>query len=203
MTTSTWDSSEIATQFGSCQNLKEVIARLESEFSNRGEVICEIKINGMTLNDADEAKFATNPVEGIQTMTVQSQRPSTLIVDAMDSALAFLPELESYALAAAEAMRISDLKHGGSTFISALDGCQWLVDTIVHMRGAASGIGDPIAQPEKWFQAEKHFGQVVAQVSEAYANADTVLVADILEYELTSAIQVWREALGEERARRA
>jgi hypothetical protein len=84
-----------------------------------------------------------------------------------------------------------------------LEGCSWLVETITHVRGAASGIGTPIGDIDRWFEAEKTINRVVRELSEGYAASDFVLVADLLEYELTGALQIWGEALAAERDRRA
>jgi hypothetical protein len=41
--------------------------------------------------------------------------------------------------------------------------------------------------------------QVIREVSEAYSNEDFVLVADLLEYELTGTLAVWKNVLDSER----
>src|SRR5690606_12310409 len=135
-------------------------------------------------------------------LLVRSNRPGDLIQEALDSALIFIPELERSCLSTAEVYRGSDLALAQRGFNETLEGCQWLFDTLMHLRGAASGVGAPIAHPERWFEAEKMIARVVKDVSEAYVAADYVLVADLLEYELTGSIAVWREVLDHEKARR-
>ena len=199
MTTSFWDKQEISKQFAGCRTLRDIIARLESDFSTRGEVICEIRVNGILLSEVDEEKFAESSSEEISALTVRSNRPADLILDAIRSAHVFIPDLEKSCLKTSELFRGADLSAAQQSFHECLEGCQWLVDTLMHVRGAASGIEQPIAQPERWFEAEKILTKVIRELSEAYSKQDYVLVADLLEYELTGALAVWAPTVEVER----
>jgi hypothetical protein len=195
MTTSFWDDLEIKKQFSGCATLQEIINHLETDFSMRGEVICEIRVNGVLLSESDETRFAGQPSTEIRDIAVRSNKPADLIVDAMNSVYVFVPGLETSCLKTAEMFRGVDLPAAQKSFHECLEGCQWMVDTLMHVRGAASGIQQPISQPERWFEAEKIIGRAIRELSEAYSNNDFTLVADLLEYELTGALAVWREAL--------
>ncbi len=202
MTTSIWTEQEIARQFAGCRNLREIIRQLEAEFSNRGEVICEIRVNGILLDEGDEERYGDSRREEIRDLAVRSNKPSALIVDAIRSTCVFIPELDKSCLSTAELFRGPDLAAAQKRFKETLEGCQWLVDTLMHVRGAASGIGQPIAHPERWYEAEKILTKAIAELTEAYANRDYTLVADLLEYEVTGALNIWRDAIEEERQRR-
>jgi hypothetical protein len=62
----------------------------------------------------------------------------------------------------------------------------------MHVRGASQGAGQPIANALKWSESEQLIGRVVDEVSQAQARKDSILVADLLEYEMTAALQSWR-----------
>ncbi|MEK7358560.1 MAG: hypothetical protein AAB250_19095 [Bdellovibrionota bacterium] len=203
MTTSFWSRDELSKQFSHCATVKEIITTLETDFESRGEVICEVRINGMILDDQDEMQFANNPIDGVNDLAVKSERPGDLIKGALASAAHLLPELEIASLSTADQLRGIDASKARDSFAQAIEGCQWLVGTLEHVRGAASGIGEPIESVERWLAAEKFIAQVVNEVSAAYGKGDSILVADLLEYELTAAITLWREVLEREIARRA
>lgn len=202
MTTSYWDNQEINRRFAGCATLRDIIDDLEEDYSRRGEVICEIRVNGMLLNEEDEAKFAQSPRKEIRDLSISTNRADRLILDALDSTRTFIPELEKSCLSTADALRGANIGQGQKFFAETLSGCQWLVDTLGHIRGAAAGIGQPIERTERWFEAEKMIVKVVREVSEAYKNNDNVLVADLLEYEMTATVQLWQEVLTAEHARR-
>lgn len=195
MTESSWDKARIQAAFAGCATLKEIIDRLESDFIARGEVICEITVNGVLLNDGDEARLGAMKANEIVALAVRSNLPANLINDAIRSAQVLIQDLEKSCLATAEHFRGSDMHEAQKSFHECLEGCQWLVDTLLHVRGAASGTRQPISQPERWYEAEKLIARVIRELSEAYSAKDYVLVADLLEYEMTGALAVWQEAI--------
>lgn len=195
MTTSYWDSQEIQKQFAECTTLRDVISKIESEFSVRGEVVCEIHVNGVALSENDETRFAESATNEIRELTVFSNRPMNLIRDALVSIENMIPVLSDGSLRAAEAFRGADLPKAQKVFAEVIEGCQWLVDMLVSVRGAASGIGQPVSSAERWFEAEKVIMKVVCEISDAYSSEDYVLVADLLEYELSTSLGIWKTTI--------
>lgn len=202
MTTQTWDRLELDSQFSECETLKQVIDSIEGSFSGKGEVICEIRVNGLLLDESDEKKFAESSTSEIQVLEVRANKPDELIRDALQSTLAVIPDLEKASYEAAEKLRGANVKEGQHAFGEVLQGCQWFFDTLMHVRGAASGTTMPIGYIERWFEAEKLIGQVVGELSQAFGKNDSVLLADLLEYEVTGALAVWNEVIVNEQARR-
>ena len=205
MTTLSWDNQQINHQFAQCETLKDIIVQIEDEFSLKGEVICEIHVNGVRLDESDESRYANSLKESIQDLMIFTSRADTLINEALNSANEFIPELEGACVRAAEALRgLGDSQTSGQRlFGETLEGCQWLIDTLGHIRGAAIGIGLPVERTERWLEAERLISKVVRDISAAYQSHDHVLVADLLEYELTAALQLWQQALLNESTRRA
>ncbi len=202
MTTSVWDEAEIQRQFADCRDLKEIIARLERDFSARGEVICEIRVNGLVLRESDEISFAGSRLGEIRQLAIASERPEDLIRDAMASALDYIPRVRAACETAADLFRGNDLRLAQTRFTEVLDGCQWLVDTIVSLRGAADGIGRPILLRDGWSEAETHFSGVINQILASHQSHDSALTADLVEYELNNVLERWANVLAAESAER-
>jgi hypothetical protein len=198
VTTSSWAETEVKAQFSSCENLKEIITRIESDFAARGEVICEIRVNGMLLSEADEVKFAESQLWEIKDLSVRTQRPDLLIGEALTSALEILPQLEKSSLDTSSLLRGTDIALAKKRFSETLAGCQWLVDTLLHVRAAGDGVGRQFRHLDRWTGADQQLGQVIGEVSAAFSKSDLVLVADLLEYELTAALATWRDILQKE-----
>lgn len=202
MTTQTWDNQALNREFPNCQTLAQIIERIEAVFNGSGEVICEIRVDGLLLDEGDEQRYGENNTRQIQMLEVRANRPDDLIRDAIASTLVFIPDLERASLEAAEKLRGSEVKEGLRAFSDVLQGCQWFVDTLMHVRGAASGTPNPIGYAERWYEAEKLIGQVVGELNQAYGGNDSVLLADLLEYEVTGALEIWKEVISNEQARR-
>jgi signal transduction histidine kinase len=203
MTTSTWDKIEIQKQFDGCRNLQDVIARLEADFSTRGEVICEIRVNGLVLHESDESKYSQSQMEEISTLAIASERPDDLIRDALVSALDYLSRVRKACETVSELFRGTDIHKAQTRFAEVIDTCQWMVDTITSLRGAAEGTGNPITVKDRWVDAENRFSEVVTDILGAYQKHDHVLTADLLEYELNNVLEYWTSVLTSEAAARA
>lgn len=203
MTTAAWDKSEIEQRFAGFTKLGELIAHLETEFSRDGRVICEICVNGVPLDESDEARFSDHELSGIHDLKVRTNTPDELIKGALESSEAFIPKIIASCLETAEAFRGVNLAAAHKKFKETVEGCQWLIDTLTHVRGAASNIGKPVQTAERWYEAERETKRNVGEVTEAFAKSDYVLVADLLEYELTATFGIWTEAIQIERTRRS
>ncbi len=195
MTTSAWTKSEIAQRFGNCGTLRQMIAELEADFSSRGEVICEISVNGLVLNEQDEVRYAESTREEIYELSVQTNKPGDLITQALKSAIEMIPQIEAAALATSELMRAGEKASASKKFDETIGGCQWFVEALVQIRGAAAGIGAPIQNASQWAESERQITNVIVEVSGAYSKSDVVLVSDLLEYELTSALHSWKSTV--------
>lgn len=195
MTTSAWTKSEIAQRFSNCATLRQIIAELEADYSTKGEVICEICVNGLVLNESDEIMFAESTREEIYELSIQTNKPSDLITQALKSAIEMIPQIEAFALTTSDLMRAGDKAAASRKFDDTIGGCQAFVETLVHIRSAAAGIGAPIANASQWSEAEREITKVIYQVSDAYTRSDVVLVSDLLEYELTGALHSWRSTV--------
>jgi hypothetical protein len=193
--TSKWNKSDVQANFGACLNLAQVIDQLEKEISARGEVICEIAINGVLLEDGDEARMAERPRQAIEEIAIRTDRPENLIRQAMQSTHSFIPLLTEASLSTAHSFRDGRWQQAAEQFREAIEGCHWFVETLLHARGAASGTGQPVRGAERWHEAEKMLFRVVQELTEAYDRKDYVLTADLLEYELTAALEMWEPVI--------
>lgn len=207
MTDSNWTSDEITRDFNDCTTVGEVIRRLETMAASRGEVICEIRVNGHLLDENEEADLIgsaemRNPRSGLQTLSIRCDRPQHLILQALRSTLAFIPLLVRASLDTSRRFREGDVSNGSVQLSEALEGCQWFVETIHHARGAASGIGDGISGIERWHAAEQMLSQVISELTTTFDRKDFTVVSDILEYDLTAALEMWVPVLTYEADRR-
>ncbi len=202
MTTLQWEQSEITRDFARCETLHDMIQQVERVSYKNGEVICEIRVNGVLLSETDESKFAAHARTTIETLAISTQRTDQLIREALVSTAEFIPDLEASCVHAADALRGAVHADGQRAFGETLQGCHWLIETLTYIRGAASGIQLPVERSERWVEAEQAIIRSVREMNAAYSKNDSILVADLLEYEVTAALALWREVLGLEQKRR-
>lgn len=202
MIDSNWDSDQVAFQFSGCETVRDVIVHLEGQAAARGEVICEIRLNGRILEEEDETRLASDPRTAIRELSIRCDRPEHLIGQALKSAISFIPLLSQATIDTAKLFRDGEIHYASEKFNEALSGCQWFVETVHHARGAASGMGAAVTSTERWHEAEKLLFRVVRELTETFDRKDYVLTADVLEYELTAALEMWEPVLQNESSRR-
>lgn len=194
MTTSVWAKTEISNDFPQAKTLREIIGHLEEKFQLKGEVICEIQVNGLSISEEDELRLAETPVTEIDSLIICSSEPTQLVTQALGSCREFVPHVKEACVRASEKFRSTDLSSAQNQFIETMEGCYWLVDTLKHIRGASR---DPvqIKNLDQWTSNEQKMAQIVREVVVAYEAKDYVLVADLLEYELSEAVGAWQSVL--------
>ncbi len=184
-----WTKPEISQKFMGCQNLSEVIKSLEAEFVSHGEVVCEIRVNGLVLKEEDEQKFASSALDEINELMVQTNAPQTLIEQALESVLDYLPKAQIACLDCSEAYRMGNAKNAQQFFQDVVEGCFWVVDTVIHIRGAHENSGKTSNIHADWIVAEKKFVTDLKLLLTASEKQDYVLTADMLEYEMSTDIE--------------
>lgn len=194
MTTSVWANTEISTNFPQAKTLSEVIKELEANFQLKGEVICEIQVNGIAISEDDEVRLGATPVTEIESLIICSSEPARLIDQALASCKEFIPHVKQSCIRTSEKLRGTDEASAQSQFIETMEGCYWLVDTLRHVRGASKGPTN-LAGLDQWTASETKMANVVREVVVAYEAKDYVLVADLLEYELSEAVGAWETVL--------
>ncbi len=190
MTTSVWANTEISTEFPQAKNLGEVISELEATFQLKGEVICEIQVNGIAISEEDEVRLGATPVTEIESLIICSSEPARLIDQALGSCKEFIPHVKQSCIRTSEKLRGTDAAGAQNQFIETMEGCYWLVDTLRHVRGASKN-----SNLDQWTVYENKMASVVREVVTAFEAKDYVLVADLLEYELSEAVAAWETVL--------
>ncbi len=194
MTTSVWANTELSTEFPQAKTLSEVIGELEATFQLKGEVICEIQVNGIAISEEDEVRLGATPVTDIESLIICSSEPARLIDQALGSCREFVPHVKQSCIRTSEKLRGTDAAGAQTQFIETIEGCHWLVDTLRHIRGASKN--SPTSPGlDQWTAHENKMAGVVRDVVTAYEAKDYVLVADLLEYELSEAVAAWETVL--------
>lgn len=184
-----------ADPFSSCGNLREVIGQIEGRARGRGRVVCGISVNGMRLSEQDELRLANTELKDIEFIEVETEDPAHLVRSTLDSQLALINEIERVGLACAEAFRRPDLSQAEALLLSLLDGCRWLTDSLMALRGAESWWASSETDLSQWNEAENDFRRVTKEVLGAVETKDLILLADLLEYDLANSLGRWRDQI--------
>jgi hypothetical protein len=192
-----WPQSEIQTQFADCQQLKDIILKLEESARSTGKVVCRVTVNGLALSEGDEERFATTQMSEIRDLEVEMESVGALVRGTLDSLREYVDDLREACLEGAERFRESGpTTDANKLFTDIVNGARWLTDALMAVKvnwlHYSSAQGD---FAEDWAANEKHMIGAVRELLAAFEKQDFVLVSDVLEYELSTSMERWLEIL--------
>lgn len=200
METAKWKDNEVQENFSQCKTLDEVIQQLESQFHTKGEVICEIRINGVFLSSEDEEKFAGSSLNEIHELEITTEKPDELIADSLRSVLAHLPKIKESALLSADLFRAAPSGKEQAVFSDTMEACHWLTDALSLLRNFLVRKVESEKFVESWNLLEKQYIGVVRELLVAFESQDLIQLSDAMEYDLTTTMDKWLELLQSEDA---
>jgi len=189
-----WTRSMVAGEFSGCNNLGGLIRAIEKKCSDAGEVVCEIRVNGMLLDEEDESKFAATEISKIDNLTVKVSAVANLIDDAVTALNEYLPEMVRLSVLTSEKFRADQIESAHRSLESITQGSRWLVEMFAQLR--RNRIIQVKGLPEaQWSRSESELLKVTRELVKAFETKDYVLLADVLEYDWVTALQTWQTLL--------
>jgi hypothetical protein len=135
----------------------------------------------------------------IDQIAIKTDAPGHLVQEALKSVRRYLPDLHLDAASVGSDLRLRGLGQVQDRLDQLMEGCIWVFETIKHLRGAAHGMALELPQADRWLLAEKLMNQALRELVDAMQARDLVMVADLIEHDLTGALQAWIELLQPDR----
>lgn len=188
-------AEQLATEYGACENLGQVVSAIEQSVKSQGRVVCAITVNGLRLSEADEARLALTALHDLQMVELETEEPINLVESTLTSQIHLAGELERVALLNAEAFRRLDLQPAQTMLVNLLDGCRWFTDGLVAIKAAPPELFSRPLDQNQWHLSEVEFRRVIGEILAAVDRRDFNLIADLLEYDLGNSLERWRALL--------
>ena len=195
MQTTTWSAEDLQAEFNGFDSLAEVIRAIEDRLWRDGEVVCEIRVNGMFLDEEDEEKFAKERLEGVECLEVRTQRPKDLLRQTVESTRSYIPNIKESSVKAADLYQAGKEQEASQLLSHILESSRWLIDALFLIKKSCQDWAEVGVAESKWREAELEFAEVVRSIYSAFEQKDTVLLSDYLEYELSNCLDKWLEVL--------
>lgn len=192
------ESDDILKRFSDCRTFGELLRAVEQELALKGQVVCEIWVNDKRVDDETDPSWQGLSISAIESLKVIADQPETLIQGALSSVLQSIPTLQTASREAAQRLREGSFQQGVNGLTEVLSACQWMTETLHHARGAASGTGKSFQSAEFWLGAERHLMSSLSELGKSLENKDYSLIADLLEYDLPDALELWPELVEQE-----
>ena len=189
-----WSGEEIQRAFPTATNLLDLIRSAEEQVVDEGRVVCEIFVNGTQFSEKDEGRWASEPIGSIHKFAVGTESVDVLLVDTIESAKNYVNQLSQASLIASERFRAGQLPESREIFGTVVDGASWLLEMVDQIRRVA-GEKDWRMNRLAWDEAEEALKKQTRELLTAFEAEDFVLVADLLEYDWTSGLELWLKYL--------
>lgn len=192
MTKTVVTKSEIQERYAPIRDLGTLFKTLEAEFLQKGEVICQFKLNGMTLSETDESRLSQIALEEVEKIEIDSENPTALLFGLLDNWIKELPDLIKNTDSLSKTIRFKGIEGHLKAFVDLVDSCQYLMESLQSLQGIVKS--DAIDKIE-WLKAEELTTRAIGESIRAFELKDFVLLAEILEYDLAHSLQIWMDQL--------
>lgn len=181
---------ELRQHYPNGTTLSRVFSDIERELKQESRVVCQFIVNGLALEEKDEARFSKLDLGEVQTLEYLSQGQGQIVGEVLNSWLDALPELmrngEKLAL------RLKDGKIEGrlKDFHDLVENCEFLIGSLISLRGLLGDGGT--AKLVEWERIEILTRTTVAQILAAFEKQDLVQLSELIEYDLNHSLECWR-----------
>ncbi|MGE3972902.1 MAG: hypothetical protein AB7F59_00095 [Bdellovibrionales bacterium] len=181
-------AQQISEGYSQYENLGDLITNIELAAQAQGQVVCEVKVDGLLLTEEDEKRFRNTSLNGIKNISYKTQEIQNLVKESIVSVLQYLARLTETAIVTSEKLRLGQWDEAYSTLNAVVSGTEWVVDMLSQIR-----IVDKKAQALDldWQALDDEFLKTTRSLLEAFEKADYVLVADLLEYDWSNSLEKW------------
>lgn len=187
--------SDLNKDFSEETTLGEVFGQIEKKLQGRGEIVCRFLVNGLTLTEEDEKKFAQFKLGEVDFIEVESETPTALLTAVLANWVDTLPGMIRKSDQLAQDIRVKGVENHMRDFVDLVDSCQFLVESLISLRSLCRDL--PFVTSAQWRENEMVTAKAIAEALNIFERKDFVLLADIMEYDLGHCLQSWLDALME------
>jgi len=190
------NKDELQLRFANMELLKDIITNLENTYAATNQVICSVKVNGLALSEADETRFANTNKSDIHEIEIQIEDKFKLLQESLASTCSYAQELKKQVLTTSELFRFTPNIDAHRSFTDMMSAVQCLSNALIVIKCNVIATAVKLnLDMLKWAAAEKQMMDTVQELIEAYEAQDYIRVSDILEYELSTTMDLWDEVL--------
>ncbi|MEK6556636.1 MAG: hypothetical protein AABZ31_15405 [Bdellovibrionota bacterium] len=177
----------IREDFSACVTLENLISTVENRLSQTDKVVCKIVVNGLLLSEEDEARLAPTRLTEIDFIEIEFRSKKQLVEDSARELKAWIDQFKTVILGQADKIRTQG-QLTNFDFTQTVKNMFWLI-------GAIKAVKAHRAEQYNWENVEHHMTAAIREVETAYTAQDHILLADVLEYEVSSGLDQWRVLL--------
>jgi hypothetical protein len=186
------DRKSVEIEGAHISNLEEILVKVMSEHVQPGKVITGVKLNGAGYSEKKPHDAATVSLKDIQTLEIDTMSAEEMARHFFNNGAKYLELLIKGAEKISELFRIADETEANEHYAEYLENLQLFLQMVAESKEALhlnlSAIPFQNATVEDEVQK---LSNVTDQMLKVQENEDWVMLADLLEYELTPLLRGW------------
>ncbi len=185
MKTLHWNHSRILSDFSDCENLRDLIDAIELKCKSSSLLVCSIRVNGMTLEEEDETRFANTMLKAVNEVEVEVGNIIEIVEGIFANYVNWIPYLREVAEDLSESLRAGNMNVAQRGINEMTDALTDLVTSLVELKKTKSNVPQ-LTQIDSVDKLENTLVKIVKELTTAFENSDYVLAADVVEYDLNN-----------------
>lgn len=186
------DGQAVAVPEENVQTIADVVGSISKDLDVKRRVI-RVIVDGQDITGRAEEHL--KPKNGTQKVEVTTGLASELALDMLQNIQEFHGALEVELSRTADEFRIGNVEKSNELFARCLDGLQILVKTTISVANLLQVDSNDVKAGNTMMQAVvERVSDVLGELIQAQMNNDSILIADLIEYELSPLLEDWSDA---------
>jgi len=187
------NDTELDFDFSNIRTLDELLPSLKENYMTEKEHLVELLINGNIINPALDNNFNSLSLEKIQTINIRTSSVSSIVLDTIHSFPTYIDQLIEQINTAVKFYSLEKTDIGHAALSGVIETIDVFIQLITHIHKSLEVQSDKkLSSGNTIKQLEIHLLSVVKGILTAEKKNDTVMLMDLLEYELKDNLTQWK-----------
>ncbi len=180
----------------------QLMESLSKRAADEGGSVLTVRLNGEDITGRDRTHLEELPLTDIEELEIQTGDPKNLARSTLYSIADFHEQLLRELQSTAELFRLGNDERSNQSFLRCIDGLQVFMHSLESCRKLLGISFELLFIPGSDGQSDQSVAEsrrklfaVLDNMFDAQTDQDWVLLADMLEYELTPALEDWRQII--------
>ena len=183
--------------FKSCKNFGQLIQWVENFGEREKHFIVRMELNGKFIDEEEEKLLDNMSIDDVQEIVVNFSPVEEIMSKTMSSVITMIQDLQLKSIDFAQEMRkapeLEEEKMKGVLVKS-----RRVIDSLEELFRAHVNKKFHLRHHSLWNQAEAELTNILQCILQSFEMGNKDFLSDLLEYELTHALQLWEEVLEKE-----
>ncbi len=183
--------------FQKCKNLGQLIALFEKQGENDELYIIKINVNGSVIDRDEEALLQSLSVNEIKEMTFHYSTLNEMINQLFVDLIRMIQNTQIKAISFSQDFRKNQKVDEEKVKFSLIQ-CRSVIESLEELFSMHINEIFKLRHPSLWQQAEREMTNILQCIFQGMKWSEVDFISDLLEYDLTDALDVWEELLEKE-----